>query len=160
MTAGRGHAARRPSSTTHDSEWLEACSLTFVPRRNILICDDDRLHASVLASGMSELGWCPLVVRTYGEAFATACAADFEALVVAPFLRDGSALALPSALGICRPRLVVLACTMRERLDPEIARRVGFDAQLTKVIDARRIASLARATEPIHEGDLTLWKTR
>jgi DNA-binding response OmpR family regulator len=127
---------------------------------SILICDDDRLHATELAAGMVDLGWRVELVRSYGEAFAAACAIDFDALVVAPFLRDGSALALPSALGIRRPCVVVLACAMGERLAPAIVRRVGFDAQMTKVVDARAVAALARAVETPSLQGLTATKSR
>jgi DNA-binding response OmpR family regulator len=112
---------------------------------SILICDEDRWHNELLVAGFSELGFRAETTRSYAEAFALACARDFSALVTAPFLRDSSALILPAALGIRRPPVVVLASRMTERLDPEIVRRVGFDAQLSKVVDPRIVERLVRS---------------
>jgi ActR/RegA family two-component response regulator len=108
-------------------------------RRTVLLCDEDRDHTESLAGGLEELGYAVEVVRTYAEAFGIACAHDVDALVVSPFVRDGSALVLPTALGIRRPRVVILMANMSERLAPAVARRLGFDAQLTKVVDAKTI---------------------
>jgi ActR/RegA family two-component response regulator len=108
----------------------------------VLICDEDRAHTDQLAWGLYELGYVVEVVRTYAEAFAIACAHDLDALIVAPFLRDGSALVLPAALGIRRPRSVVLVCRIGERVSPRVARRLGFDAQLAKIVDAQAIGRL------------------
>ena len=104
-------------------------------RKSVLICDEDRLHTQALAIGLEQLGYVTTSVRSYAEAFAIACAHDLDALVVAPFLRDGSALVLPTALGIRKPPVTVLATRMTERLASIVAQRVGFDAQITKVID-------------------------
>jgi len=112
---------------------------------NVLLCDEDRDHTEVLAHRLAELGHGVTVVRTYGDAFAAACAEDYDALLTAPFLRDGAALALPSALGIRRPRLVVLVSRMTERLATAVAKRVGFDAQMTKIVDVRALDRLLRA---------------
>lgn len=128
--------------------------------KSLLICDEDRTHACALAAGMTELGWLVDVVRSYADAFARACAYDFDVLVVAPFLRDGSALALPSALGICRPPIVVLSCAMDERLDPDVVRRVGFDAQLTKVVSPRDVVGLVRVPVAAALSGLTATKSR
>lgn len=114
----------------------------------ILLCDDDRPHTEALARGLTKLGHTVEVTRTHAEAFAAACALDLEAIVAAPFLRDGSALILPASLGIRRPPLLLLATRTMERLAKDVALRVGFDAQLTKVVDPRivdRMLWLARA---------------
>lgn len=100
------------------------------------------MHTHCLAAGLEELGYVVEVVRSYAEAFAIACAHDLDALVVAPFLRDGSALVLPTALGIRRPPVTVLVTRMAERLSDVVAKRVGFDAQLTKVVDPRAVDRL------------------
>jgi DNA-binding response OmpR family regulator len=105
-----------------------------VSLRTVLICDDDRAHTQALAAGLEPLGYVVEVVRTYAEAFAIACAHDLDALVVAPFLKDGSALVLPTALGIRKPQVTVLVTRMSERLASAVVRRVGFDAQLTKCV--------------------------
>lgn len=101
----------------------------------LLLCDEDRRHTDALARGLDGLGHAVEVVRSHAEAFAIACAYDLDALVVAPFLRDGSALVLPSALGIRCPPLVLLVCSITERIAPRVVARLGFDAQLTKVVD-------------------------
>lgn len=111
-------------------------------RRTVLICDEDRVHTQSLAIGLEQLGYAVEVVRTYAEAFAIACAHDLDALVVAPFLKDGSALVLPTALGIRKPPVTVLVTRMTERLANVVARRVGFDAQLTKCVSADMIHRL------------------
>ena len=112
---------------------------------NVLLCDDERDSTEVLARELESLGHAVTIARSCAEAFAAACASDFDVLVAAPFLRDGSALVLPSALGIRRPRLTVLLSRMGERLAPVVTRRVGFDVQLTKLVDARRLDTLLRA---------------
>lgn len=114
-------------------------------RRTVLICDEDRLHTQSLAAGLDQLGYVVEVVRTYAEAFAIACGHDLDALVVAPFLRDGSALVLPTALGIRKPPVAVLVTRMTERLSSVVAQRVGFDAQLAKVVDPQAIDRLVHA---------------
>jgi DNA-binding response OmpR family regulator len=117
-------------------------------RSTILLCDDDRTHTQSLARGLAELGYAVETTRCHAEAFAIACSLDLDALVAAPFLRDGSALVLPASLGIRRPPLLLLASRISERLSIEVVQRVGFDAQLTKVLDARvvdRMLWLARA---------------
>lgn len=116
------------------------------PRRStVLICDEDRSHTAALASGLEELGYAVEVTRLHAEAFAIACALDVDAIVAAPFLRDGSALVLPAALGIRRPPVLVLASRMNERLAAPIVAKVGFDAQLVKVVDPRRVDRMVRA---------------
>ena len=111
-------------------------------RRTVLICDEDRSHTETLAAGLEELGYAVEVVNTYAEAFAIACAHDIDALVVAPFLKDGSALVLPSALGIRKPPVSVLITRMTERIAPVVALRVGFDAQITKCVPAATVHRL------------------
>lgn len=121
----------------------------------LLLCDEDRRHTDALARGLDELGHAVEIVRSHAEAFAIACAYDIDALVVAPFLRDGSALVLPSALGIRRPRLVVLVSSLAERIAPRVVTRLGFDAQLTKVVVPeeldRLVARARRGDEPAGE---------
>jgi DNA-binding response OmpR family regulator len=114
-------------------------------RPTVLICDEDRVHTDALAAGLAELGYSVEVTRTHAEAFAIACAFELDALVAAPFLRDGSALVLPAALGIRRPGALVLACRMTERLAPMVLGKAGFDAQLVKVVDARTVDRMVRA---------------
>lgn len=114
-------------------------------RRTVLICDEDRLHTETLAVGLQQLGYVVEAVRSYAEAFAIACAHDLDALVVAPFLRDGSALVLPTALGIRKPPVTVLITRMTERLASIVSKRVGFDAQITKVVDPHTLDRLIRA---------------
>jgi ActR/RegA family two-component response regulator len=108
----------------------------------VLICDEDRVHSDALAYGLDERGYAIEIARSFADAFAAACRFDVKALVAGAQLRDGSTLALPAALGIRRPRLVVLATRMGERVAAPIARRVGFDLQLTKVVDPRAVARL------------------
>jgi DNA-binding response OmpR family regulator len=115
-------------------------------RSNVLLCDDENGATAVLTSDLRGLGHAVTVARSCADTFAAACTYDFDALVVAPFLRDGSALVLPGALGIRRPRLVILTCRLGEHLMPSVARRVGFDMQLTKVVDARKLDRLLRAS--------------
>jgi DNA-binding response OmpR family regulator len=115
------------------------------PVASILLCDDERDSADVLARELESLGHDVTIARTCAEAFAAACARDFDVLVAAPFLRDGSTLVLPSALGIRRPRLTVLLSRIGDRLAPAVVRRVGFDTQLTKLVDGRSLDRLVRA---------------
>lgn len=113
---------------------------------SILLCDEDRETAVILATQLEELGHEVTVVCSCSSAFSAACAKDYDVLVAAPFLRDGATLLLPRALGIRRPRLMVLMTRVTERLAPEAAERAGFDAQLTRVVDARRLDRLMRTT--------------
>jgi ActR/RegA family two-component response regulator len=115
-------------------------------RRTVLICDEDRFHTQTLAAGLEQLGYAVEVVRTYAEAFAIACAHDIDALVVAPFLKDGSALVLPSALGIRKPPVTVLITRMTERIANVVAHRVGFDVQITKCVAADTVHRLVEET--------------
>lgn len=115
-------------------------------RANVLLCDEEREATDLLGAGLRDLGHAVTIARSCADTFAAACTYDFDALLVAPFLRDGSALVLPGALGIRRPRLVVLTCKLGERLAVPVSRRVGFDLQLTKVIDPRRVDRLLRAS--------------
>lgn len=115
-------------------------------RSNVLLCDEERDATDVLAAELRDLGHAVTIARSCADTFAAACTYDFDALIVAPDLRDGSALVLPGALGIRRPRLAVLACRLRERLSVPVSRRVGFDVQLTKLIDPRRLDRLLRAS--------------
>ncbi|MBX3192050.1 MAG: hypothetical protein KF819_33980 [Labilithrix sp.] len=115
-------------------------------RYTILICDEDRAHTDPLAFGLVELGHTVTVARTYVDAFAAACAHDYSVLVTAPFLRDRPALGLPDALGFRRPGLVLLMTRMCERLAAPVARSVGFERQLAKVVDPRALDRLVRAT--------------
>jgi DNA-binding response OmpR family regulator len=112
----------------------------------ILLCDEEREPTDALAAELVQLGHRVALARSCAEAFAYACAHDVDALVVAPFLVDGAALVLPRALGIRRPRLVVLVTRLTERLAAATARRIGFDAQLTKVVDARQLDRLVRSS--------------
>ena len=111
----------------------------------VLICDDDREHADALALGLHALGHAVELTRSRADAFAVACAFDVDVIVAGWTLRDGSALALPAALGIRRPPLVLLASRMDERLPMAVARRVGFDRQLTKVVEPEALDRLLRA---------------
>ena len=111
-------------------------------RRTVLICDEDRFHTETLSAGLEKLGYAVEVVRTYAEAFALACAYDIDALIVAPFLKDGSALVLPTALGIRKPPVAVLITRMTERIANVVARRVGFDVQLSKCVSAETVHRL------------------
>lgn len=114
-------------------------------RRTVLICDEDRFHTETLTAGLEQLGYVVEWVRSYAEAFAIACAHDIDALIVAPFLKDGSALVLPSALGIRKPPVAVLITRMTERIANVVALRVGFDAQLTKCVAATTVHRLIEA---------------
>jgi len=120
---------------------------------NVLLCDDEHDATDALASELERLGHVVTVARTCAEAFAAACAKDFDVLVAAPFLRDGSTLVLPSALGIRRPRLTVLLGRMGDRLAPTVMRRAGFDRQLTKVVDARHLDYLVRAAVAVVDAE-------
>ena len=113
---------------------------------NILLCDEERASTDALAAELTALGHKVTIVRTCNEAFGAACSTDFGALVVAPYLRDGAALVLPRALGIHRPNLVVLVSRLGDRVAEPVARHLGFDIQLTKVVDARRLDRLIRAS--------------
>jgi DNA-binding response OmpR family regulator len=126
---------------------------------NVLLCDEDRAQIDTLVVGLAELGHSVTVVRSCADAFAAACRYDFDALVAAPSLRDGTALMLPRALGIRKPRLVVLVTRLSERLARNVARRVGFDAQLTKVVGAERLDRLLRGSlkEPTKGDSLAVW---
>ena len=115
-----------------------------LPASTILLVDDDREHTSRLAASLAELGHGVTMVRSFAAAFRTLCIEDFDALVAAPTLRDGTALALPSALGFRRPRLAVLVSRMTDRIAEAAARRVGFDRQLTKVVDPRILDRILR----------------
>lgn len=123
-------------------------------RPTVLLCDDERECTQVLAADLESLGHTVTIVRSCADAFGTACANDFDALLAAPFLRDGSALVLPGALGIRRPRLVVLTTRLSDRLAPAIAKRVGFDLQLCKVIDAKALDRMIRASIARAEADV------
>lgn len=111
---------------------------------NLLLCDEERATSDLLAAELRRRGHAVTVARTCSDAFAAACAHDYDALVVAPYLRDGSTLVLPSSLGIRRPPLVVLVTRLAERLAAPMARRVGFDAQLTKIVDPWRLDRMVR----------------
>jgi DNA-binding response OmpR family regulator len=119
--------------------------LLFHPVASVLLCDDERDSTDLLAQELESFGHAVTIAHTCAEAFAAACAGDFDVLVAAPFLRDGSTLVLPSALGIRRPRLTVLLVRLGERLTPVVLRRVGFDAQLTKLVDGRHLDRLVRS---------------
>lgn len=119
--------------------------LRCIPGAKVLLCDDERDEVDALATDLEHLGHDVTVARSCADAFAAACAHDFDILVAAPFLRDGSTLVLPSALGVRRPRLNVLLSSLGDRLTPVVVRRVGFDTQLTKLVDARSLDRLVRA---------------
>ena len=131
-----------------DGSWPDECVVERVtlPVSNVLICDGEREPTNVLARDLEELGHRVVVASSCADAFSAACAYDFDGLVAAPFLSDGSALVLPRALGIRKPRLVVLVSRLTERLAQAIARHVGFDVQLTKVVDAARLDRMLRAS--------------
>lgn len=112
----------------------------------MLLCDDDREATSTLSLELRRFGHWVTTTRSCAEAFAAACAEDFDALLFAPFVRDGSALVLPAALGIRRPPLVVLVCLMTERLAQGVAAHFGVDAQATKVASVRRLDRLVRTS--------------
>lgn len=112
---------------------------------SVLLCDEERESAAVLAAELEELGHDVTIVCSCSDAFSAACAHDYDVLVAAPFLRDGATLLLPRALGIRRPPLVVLMTRITERLSPVATQRVGFDAQITRVVDARRLDRLMRS---------------
>lgn len=111
----------------------------------VLLCDADHEAATLLAAELADLGHEVTIVCSCADAFSAACAQDFDALVAAPFMRDGATLLLPRALGIRRPRTMVLMTRISERLAPGAAERGGFDAQLTRVVDARRLDRLMRS---------------
>ncbi|MEA2751506.1 MAG: hypothetical protein QOI41_5649 [Myxococcales bacterium] len=111
---------------------------------SILLCDEERECAVPLAVALEDLGHDVTIVTSCAEAFSAACAHDFDVLVAAPFLRDGATLLLPRALGIRRPRLMILMTRMPERLSAAAAERVGFDVQLTRVVDPLRLDRILR----------------
>lgn len=111
---------------------------------SILLCDEERESAALLASELEECGHDVTIVCSCAEAFSAACAHDYDVLVAAPFLRDGATLLLPRTLGIRRPPLMILMTRMTERLSAAAAQRVGFDAQLTRVVDVRRLDCIVR----------------
>ncbi len=115
-------------------------------RSNVLLCDGERELTDALATQLENLGHLVTIARSCADTFAHACSHDYDALVIAPILRDGSALVLPRALGIRRPRLVVLVSRLTDRLAQAAARRVGFDAQLTKIVDPHVLDRLLRAS--------------
>ena len=125
---------------------MRACEDVSPLRSNVLLCDDEHELTDVLATQLENLGHLVTVARSCADTFAHACSHDYDALVIAPFLRDGSALVLPRALGIRRPRLVVLVSRLTDRLAQAVARRVGFDAQLTKIVDAKVLDRLVRTS--------------
>jgi DNA-binding response OmpR family regulator len=112
----------------------------------MLLCDEERESVAPLAAELEALGHDVTIACSCAEAFAAACAHDYEALVAAPFLRDGATLLLPRTLGIRRPRLMVLMTRLTERLSPAAAQRMGFDVQLTRVVDVQRLDRLVRAS--------------
>jgi CheY-like chemotaxis protein len=141
------HAARAASP------WPEECvsegvndrrSTTSLEGASVLLCDEDRESAAPLAAALEDLGHDVTIVCSCCDAFSAACAHDYDVLVAAPFLRDGATLLLPRALGIRRPRLMLLMTRMSERLSPSAAQRAGFDAQLTRVVDARKLDRVVR----------------
>jgi DNA-binding NtrC family response regulator len=111
---------------------------------SVLLCDEERELAELLAGELEDLGHDVTIVCSCSDAFSAACAHDYDVLVAAPFLRDGATLLLPRALGIRRPRLMVLMTRLTERLSAGAAERVGFDAQLTRCVDAGRLDRLMR----------------
>lgn len=125
---------------------MRSCLAVGSLRSNVLLCDDERELTDALATQLENLGHSVTIARSCADTFAHACGHDYDALVIAPFLRDGSALVLPRALGIRRPRLVVLVSRLTDRLAQAVARRVGFDVQLTKIVDAKRLDRLLRAS--------------
>src|SRR5438105_1941363 len=76
--------------------WREACVLRGVGQLapNLLLCDEDRDHTDSLAAELGRRGHGITVARSCADAFAAACALDFDAMILAPYLRDGSALVL------------------------------------------------------------------
>lgn len=112
---------------------------------SVLLCDEEREAAATLAAELEDLGHDVTIVCSCSDAFSAACAHDYDVLVAAPFLRDGATLLLPRALGIRRPRLTVLMTRVTERLSRGTAERVGFDTQLARVVDARRLDRLMRS---------------
>ncbi len=141
------HAARAASP------WPEECvsegvndrrSTASLEGATVLLCDEDRESAAPLASELEDLGHDVTIVCSCSDAFSAACAHDFDVLVAAPFLRDGATLLLPRALGIRRPRLMLLMTRMSERLSASATQRAGFDAQLTRIVDARKLDRVMR----------------
>ena len=119
-------------------------STTTLAGASVLLCDEDRESAAPLASELEDLGHDVTIVCSCSDAFSAACAHDYDVLLAAPFLRDGATLLLPRALGIRRPRLMLLMTRMSERLSPSATQRAGFDAQLTRVVDARKLDRVVR----------------
>jgi len=117
-----------------------------IARPNILLCDEERASTDALATELRALGHTVTITRSCTDAFSAACANDYAALVVAPYLRDGAALVLPRALGIRRPPLVVLVSRLSDRIAAPVARHLGFDVQLTKIVDAKRLDRLIRSS--------------
>jgi DNA-binding response OmpR family regulator len=113
---------------------------------SILLCDEEQESGAPLAAELEALGHEVTIVCSCAEAFAAACAHDYDVLVAAPFLRDGATLLLPRTLGIRRPRLTILMTRLTERLSAAAAQRVGFDAQLTRVVDVQRLDRMLRAS--------------
>lgn len=113
---------------------------------SILLCDEERESVALLAAELEALGHEVTIVCSCAEAFAAACAHDYDVLVAAPFLRDGATALLPRTLGIRRPRLMILMTRLTERLSAAAAQRVGFDAQLTRVVDVQRLDRILRTS--------------
>ena len=127
----------------------ERRSTTSLDGASVLLCDEDRESAAPLATELEDLGHAVTIVCSCSEAFSAACAHDYDVLVAAPFLRDGATLLLPRALGIRRPRLMLLMTRMSERLSPSATQRAGFDAQLTRIVDARRLDRVMRSAAAV-----------
>jgi CheY-like chemotaxis protein len=113
---------------------------------SILLCDEQRESAALLACELEALGHEVTIVCSCADAFAAACTHDYDVLMAAPFLRDGATLLLPRTLGIRRPRLTILVARLTERLSAAAAERVGFDAQVTRVVDVPRLDRILRTS--------------
>ena len=113
-------------------------------RSTILLCDEECPTADPLAGELERLGHTITVVRSCADAFAHACKQDFDCLVLGVVSKDGGALALPRALGIRRPKLVILVSRLCDRIASPLVRHLGFDAQLAKIVDPKRLDRLAR----------------
>jgi len=112
-------------------------------RRRVLIVEDHRDSADILAQLLTIKGFEVSVARTHAEAIETSLHERFDAIICDIALPDGNSYDLPRQVKAEHPTTRVLAFTaLGMPTDVRACRDAGFDDHLLKPLDLDKLLAL------------------
>ena len=112
----------------------------------ILVAEDDRDIAELLAHYLQKAGWDPLVVAAGDDALAEVRRQTFDLIVLDVMLPDGSGLEVCRDLRAQRSSVpIILLTALKEDVDRIIGLEIGADDYLGKPFNPRELIARVRA---------------